>query len=195
MRSKTLSLFILASLFAVSAHAATYTVDADHTSVSFKIKHLFSKLQGRFNKFEGTIDYEPGKPESWKTAGSIEVTSIDTNEPKRDKHLLSADFFDAEKNPTIEFKSTGVKDTSGNSARLEGVLKMHGIEKPVVLDVDINGVGKDPWGNTRAAFTATTKINRKDFGMNWNQALDNGGILVGEEVEITLEIEAIEKTA
>ena len=139
------------------------------------------------------MDYEPGKSETWKTSGSIDVTSIDTNEAKRDKHLLSADFFEVEKYPTIEFRSTGVKDTSGNSARLEGLFKMHGVEKPVILNVEINGMGKDPWGNVRAAFTATTKINRKDFGMNWNQALDSGGLLVGEEIEIVLEIEAIEK--
>ena len=193
MRTQSLSLFVAFCLFAAPAHAATYAVDPEHSSVSFKIKHLFSKVQGSFNKFEGTLDYEPGKPETWKTGGTIDVNSIDTNEPKRDKHLLSADFFDAEKFPKIEFQSTAVKDTTGNTAALEGTLKMHGIEKPITLKVDINGVGKDPWGNTRAAFTATTKINRKDFGMNWNQALDNGGVLVGEEVEITLEIEAIEK--
>ncbi len=193
MRSKFLALFFAFCLATVPARAATYTVDPEHSSVTFKIKHLFSKVAGGFNKFEGTVDYEPGKPETWKTSGTIDVASIDTNESKRDKHLLTADFFDVEKYPQIEFRSTAVKDTTGNSATLDGVLKMHGIEKPVTLKVDVNGVGKDPWGNTRAAFTATTKLNRKDFDMNWNKALDNGGLLVGEEVEVTLEIEAIEK--
>ncbi len=193
MKFKTVVSLFLACFLAVSAHAATYTVDVDHTSVLFKTKHLFSKVQGRFNKFQGTVDYEPGKPELWKTGGSIDVTSIDTNVPERDKHLRSADFFDAEKYPTIEFKSTAVKNATDNGAKLEGLLKIHGVEKPVTLDVTINGVGKDPWGNTRAAFSAMTKINRKDFGINWNQALDNGGLLVGEEVEIILEIEAILK--
>ena len=193
MRFKTLSSFFIVFLFAVSAQAATYTVDVDHSSVSFKIKHLFSKVQGSFNKFEGTVDYEPGKPETWKTSGTIDVASIDTNEAKRDKHLLSADFFDVEKNPTIEFKSTGVKDATENGAKLEGVFKMHGVEKPIVIDVAINGVGKDPYGNTRVAFSATTKISRKDFGMNYNAPLDNGGVLLGDDVEISLEIEAIQK--
>ncbi len=193
MRFKTIGLLLLSCFVTISAQAATYTVDADHTSVSFKVKHLFSKVQGRFNKFQGTIDYESGKPETWKTGGLIEVASIDTNVPERDKHLRSADFFEADKYPTIEFKSTGVKSATENGAQLEGLLKMHGVEKPVVLDVTINGTGKDPWGNVRAAFTATTRINRKDFGMIWNQALDTGGLLVGEDVDIVLEIEAIQK--
>ena len=183
----------LGLVLAGPAQAATYAVDPEHSSVTFKIRHLFSNVKGQFNKFEGTVDYEPDKPELWTTSGRIEVTSIDTNESKRDQHLLSADFFDAAKNPTIEFQSTEVKGAMGNNAKLEGVLKMHGVEKPIVLDVTVNGVGKDPWGNVRAAFSATTKLNRKDFGMNWNQTLDNGGFLVGEEVEISLEIEAIQK--
>ena len=195
MRNKGLAVVLLLGSLAAPAYAATYKVDADHSSVEFKVKHLFSNVKGQFKKFEGTVDYEPGKPESWKAGGTVDVTSVDTNEPKRDKHLLSADFFEAEKNPTIEFKSTGVKDATATSAKLEGLFKMHGVEKPIVLDVTVNGVGKDPWGNTRAAFSASAKINRKDFGMNWNQALDNGGILVGEEVEISLEIEAIQKPA
>ena len=195
MRRVLLALFLLLGSPAVSAQAATYTVDPDHSSVSFKVKHLFSNVKGQFKKFEGTIDYEPGKPEAWKTSGTVDVATIDTNEAKRDKHLQSPDFFDVEKNPVIEFKSTGVKDATAEGAKLEGLLKMHGVEKPIVLDVTVNGVGKDPWGNVRAAFSATTKINRKDFGMNWNQALDNGGILVGENVEISLEIEAIQKQA
>ncbi len=193
MRFKIVGFLLVSCFLTVSAQAATYTVDVDHTSVSFKVKHLFSKAQGRFNKFQGTVNYEPGKPETWKTSGSIDVASIDTNVPERDKHLRSADFFDAEKYPAIEFKSTRVKNATENSVQLEGLLKMHGVEKPVVLDVTINGSGKDPWGNVRGAFTATTKINRKDFGMTWNQALDTGGFLVGEEVDIVLEIEAIQK--
>ena len=193
MRKKFVISLLFLGFFTVSAHAASYTVDPGHSSVSFKIKHLFSNVQGQFAKFEGVIDYDPAKPETWTTSGNINVTSINTNEPKRDKHLLSGDFFEAEKFPKIEFKSTGVKEVMPTSAKLEGLITICGTEKPVVLDVTINGVGKDPWGNTRASFTATTKINRKDFGINWNQALDNGGVLVGDEVSITLEIEAIQK--
>lgn len=171
--------------------AAVYRVDADHTTVSFKVRHLFSRVQGQFNKFEGTIDYEPGKPEAWKTSGTIDVSSLSTNVDKRDKHLKSADFFDAEKYPTITFKSTKVTGATESNAKLEGLLSIRGVEKPVVLDLEIHGVGNDPWGNTRAGFTATTKINRQDFGMKWNQTLDTGGVLVGDEVEITLEIEGV----
>ena len=193
MKNKFLAAVLLLGSFTVPVEASTYAVDQDHSSVTFKIKHLFSKVTGQFKKFEGTIDYEPGKPEMWKTGGTIDAASIDTNESKRDKHLQSADFFDVGKYPLIEFKSTAVMDATETSAKLEGLLKMHGVEKPIVLDVTVNGVGKDPWGNVRAAFSATAKVNRKDFGMNWNQALDNGGILLGETVEISLEIEAIQK--
>jgi polyisoprenoid-binding protein YceI len=190
---RVLSAIFTLILAASPAYAATYNVDVDHTTVSFKVKHLLSKTQGQFNKFEGTIEYEPGKPESWSAQGVIQVASLDTNVADRDKHLLSGDFFDAAQFPTIEFKTTSVKDATDTSAKVEGTLKLRGVEKPIVLDVAIAGVANDPWGNTRSAFTATTKINRKDFGMNWNQTLDKGGLLLGEEVEITLEIEGILK--
>ena len=191
---KKIFLAALAALFlSQAAWAATYSVDPDHSTVSFKVKHLLSKTQGQFKTFEGAFDFEAGKPETWSSSGTIQTASIDTNVAERDKHLKSPDFFEVEKFPAIEFRTTAVKDATDTSAKVEGVLKMHGIEKPVVLDVTIGGVAKDPWGNTRAAFTAVTKINRKDFGINWNKALDAGGVLVGEEVEIILEIEGIEK--
>ena len=183
------SVFFLCS----PAWAAMYEVDPAHSSVSFKIKHMLSKTQGNFNKFSGTIDYEPGKPETWKAAGTIDAASIDTNNDKRDAHLRSADFFEVEKYPAIEFQTTGVKDVTDTTAKIEGVLKMHGVEKPVTLNAEILGVGNDPWGNTRAAFSAVMKLNRKDFGIEWNQALDTGGFLLGEEVDVVLEIEAILK--
>ena len=184
---------VVAALSIGTAQAAVYEVDPAHSSVSFKIKHLLSKTQGNFNTFSGTIDYEPGKPEMWKAAGTIDTASIDTNNDKRDAHLRSADFFDVEKYSAIEFQTTGVKDVTDATAKIEGILKMHGVEKPVVLDAEILGVGDDPWGNTRAAFMATTKIKRSDFGIVWNQALNAGGFLLGEDVEIVLEVEAIKK--
>src|SRR3989344_8574923 len=188
--------FILFSLLGIlvfgnTAQAATYKVDPDHSTVSFKIRHLFSNVQGTFNKFEGTIDYEPWKPDTWKTSGTIDAASINTNVEQRDKHLRSTDFFEVEKYPTLVFKSGAVKEAAATTAKLEGVLTMHGVEKPVVLDVAIHGVGKDPWGNVRAGFTATTKINRKEFGLNWNETLETGQLLVGEEVMITIEAEGI----
>lgn len=177
---------------AAPAWAATYKIDQDHTTVSFKIRHLFSKVEGVFRDFAGTIDYEPDHPEQWKVEATIQAASIDTRVDKRDAHLRSKDFFDVEKYPAITFKSTGVTDATASHAKLNGLLTIHGVEKPVTLDVDIHGVGKDPWGNIRAGFTATTKINRKDFGVMWNQTLETGQLLVGEEVDITLEVEGIQ---
>ena len=183
-------------LFGTSASAATYKIDPDHTTVGFKIRHLLSNVQGRFNQFDGTFDYDPEKPDAWKAAATIQAASIDTNVASRDKHLRSADFFDVEKFPTLTFKSTGVTGVTATGAKLNGLLTLHGIEKPVVLDLEIHGVVKDPWGNVKAGFTATTKINRKDFGLTWNQALETGQFLVGDEASITLEVEGIlqEKT-
>jgi polyisoprenoid-binding protein YceI len=193
MKKKTLIAPLLALFLCSQAWAATFQVDPDHSSVSFKIRHLISKTQGQFNKFEGTIEFEAGKPETWAASGTIQTASIDTNNEKRDAHLKTADFFDAEKFPTIEFRTTGVKESTENTAKVEGVLKMHGVEKPILLDVTLGGTVKDPWGNERIAFSAKTTVNRKDFGMTYNQALDAGGLMLGEDVEIDLEIEGIKK--
>ena len=193
MKRFKLALFvILAIFFQVSpAWSAVYTVDKDHSSVTFKIKHLFSNVQGHFKDFQGTIEYDPEKPASWDTEGTIQVASIDTGVEQRDKHLKGADFFDVEKFPTISFEAKKVIADSKEKARIEGVIVMHGVEKPVILNVEIHGVGQDPWGNTRAGFTATTTLNRQDFGIVWNQALSTGGVLLGNEVLVTLEIEGI----
>ena len=180
-------------LLATPAWATTYAIDTDHTTVSFKVRHLFAKVEGTFRQFEGTIDYVPGHPEQWKTAATIQAASIDTRVEKRDTHLRSKDFFEVDTYPTIAFRSTEITDVQGTNAKLHGLLTIHGVEKPVVLDLEIHGEGKDPWGNVRSGFTATTKINRKEFGLNWNQALETGGVLVGDEVEITLEVEGLVK--
>jgi len=182
----SLSVFLSQPLF-----AATYAVDLDHTSVSFKIRHILSYVQGHFRQFEGSIVYEPGKPETWSAQGTIQAASIDTNVESRDKHLRSADFFDVEKYPTLSFKTTKVLEASETAAKLEGLMTLHGVEKPIILDVEIYGVAKDPWGNTRASFTITTSLNRKDYGLIWNKTLEAGQLLVGEEVKIALEVEGI----
>ncbi|MBI3251950.1 MAG: polyisoprenoid-binding protein [Candidatus Omnitrophica bacterium] len=176
-----------------AASAATFKVDPDHTTVSFKIRHLFSQVQGEFTEFEGAFDYDAAKPEAWKANGTIKAASINTRVPERDKHLRSADFFDAEKFPTITFKSAKFTDVTAEHAKMEGALAIHGVEKPVTLDVEIHGVGKDPWGNVRAGFTAKTTIDRRDFGLKWNEALETGKFLVGDEVVITLEVEGIQQ--
>lgn len=176
-----------------SVWAATYAVDKDHTTVGFKIRHLFSNVQGSFKDFSGAIEYEPGKPETWKVEAIVQAASIYTNQEMRDKHLRSPDFFDVEKYPTLTFKSTSVKSATPTTAKLEGLLTIHGVEKPAVLDLEVHGVGKDPWGNIRAGFTAKTRINRKDFGLTWNEVVESGAVLVGEEVDIVLEVEGIAK--
>ena len=178
---------------AQAAWATTYAIDKDHTTVAFKIRHLFSKVEGTFNDFEGTFDYVPGHPEQWKASTTIQAASIDTRVEPRDKHLRSADFFDVEHHPTITFTSTEATDVTPTSAKLHGLLSIRGVDKPVVLDLEIHGEGKDPWGNIRSGFTATTKINRKEFGLTWNQALETGQLLVGDDVEISLEVEGITK--
>ena len=190
MKGLKLHIFVLCSIFLLgpSALAATYKIDTDHTTVSFKIRHILTNVQGHFKQFEGSFDYDPDKPDTWKTEATIQTASIDTNVAPRDKHLRSPDFFDADQFKTITFKSTGVTDVTPTNAKLNGLLTIHGVQKPVTLNLDILGVAKDPWGNTIASFTATTKVKRKDFGLNWNKVLETGQFLVGEEVEITLEV-------
>ncbi len=184
-------LFAASFVLAGPVGAATYKIDPDHSTVGFKIRHLLSHVQGRFNQFEGSFGYDSEKPETWKANTTVQASSIDTNVAKRDVHLRSADFFDVEKFPTLTFVSTGITDVTESSAKLNGLLTLHGVEKPVTFELQIHGVIKDPWGNTRSAFTATTTVNRKDFGLTWNEALETGQLLVGEEGAITLEIEGI----
>lgn len=196
MKKVVLLFAILIFLTVSSTFAAEYKIDPNHSSISFKVRHLFSKVEGRFEKYEGSFTYEPDHPEVWKAQAVIQAHSIDTGVPDRDQHLKSPDFFDVEKYPTIEFTSTGVEEVTASQAKLNGIFKMHGVEKPVSFDIEIYGQAADPWGNTRLGATATSKINRKDFGLNWNKTVETGQLLVGEEVEITVEIEGIqEKTA
>ena len=179
--------------FGSAVWADTFKVDPDHTTVGFKIRHLLGNVNGSFDEFEGTIDFDPANLTLSKTSGTIQTASINTRVKERDKHLRSKDFFDAEKFPQIVFKSTKVLEATPAGGKLEGLLNIHGVEKPVILDVEIHGVANDPWGNTRAAFTATTKVNRQDFGLTWNQAVEAGKFLVGDEVIITIEAEGIKQ--
>jgi len=192
-RLLTAAAILTCALGVQPAWAATYTLDADHTAVSFKVRHLFSYVRGTFNQFEGTFEYEPGAPDTWKANAVIQADSIDTRVKERDKHLRSKDFFEVDKFPAITFVSTKVTDVTPEGAKLHGDLTIHGVTRPVVLDLAIHGAGKDPWGNVRSGFTATTAINRKDFGLTWNQALEAGKVLVGDEVEITIEVEGLLK--
>lgn len=188
----------LAALFAVAApavRAEIYEIDPVHSSVGFRIRHLVGKVPGRFTKFAGTISYEPGKPETWRAEARIDANSINTDNEKRDGHLKTPDFFDTAKCPEIVFKSTKVVAVKNGAAKLHGQLTMHCVTKPVILDLEIGGAAMDPWGNARAGFSAAGTLNRKDFGIVWNKILDSGGLMLGEDVAISLDIEAGAKPA
>jgi polyisoprenoid-binding protein YceI len=168
----------------------TLVVDKAHSEALFTVRHLITKVHGRFRDFEGIIHYDEEHPERSSVHVVIQAASIDTNEPDRDKHLRSADFFDVEKNPTMVFQGSRVVKTA-KGFDVAGTLTIHGISKAITLPIVFGGFAKDPWGNLRAGFEAEFTVNRKEFGLNWNAALETGGFLVGDEVRITLSIQAI----
>lgn len=171
----------------------TYTVDPSHSRLGFTVRHLgFSKVRGAFEQFEGTVHMQPGDLSTLEASAAVQTQSITTNDAKRDEHLRSEDFFEVETYPTITFESTDVRDVSGDTFTLVGEFTMHGVTKTIELDGELLGEGTDPWGGTRVAFEASTKLNRKEYGLNWNAVLESGGVLVSDSVEITLEIQAVE---
>lgn len=192
-----LNAFAVAVLMcAAPVFADTYTVDKSHSEATFKVRHMMSKVRGKFDDFSGTIKTDLKSAATSSVEFTIKTASIDTGTPDRDKHLRSADFFDAEKFPEITFKSTSIKPSGKkNVYSVTGNLTMHGVTKKVTLPVVYNGSGKDPWGNEKAGFTVNTKINRKDFGVSWNKALDNGSVLVSDDVEVEINIEAAKDKA
>jgi polyisoprenoid-binding protein YceI len=174
----------------------TWNIDTSHSNVGFTVRHMMMlKVHGRFGKWEGTITLDDADPTKSSVAVSIDVASVDTNEPKRDGHLRSPDFFDTEAFPKLTFASKRVKDLGGCKLEVVGDLSLHGVTKEVVLRAEQVGKGKDPWGNERVAFEATTSFSRSDFGLKWNQALETGGVLVSDKVEVTLEVQAIPAAA
>ena len=170
---------------------ATWSFDNAHSSIGFSVRHLMiSKVRGHFNQWEGTFDYDESDPTKSKLSVRIDAASIDTREEKRDAHLRSPDFFDVEKFPALTFASTRV-ERDGDDFVVSGDLTIHGVTRAVQLKVESLGATKDPWGGYRAGFSASTTINRKDFGLTWNAALETGGVVVGEKIEIAIEIEAV----
>jgi len=177
------------------ASASTWIIDPEHSNVGFKVRHLMvSNVRGNFEKFTGTVDLNDKDITKSRVEVTIDTNSINTNVQKRDTHLRSPDFFDVAKYPAMTFMSTRVAKAGGGKLKVTGNLTLHGITKEVTLDVEgPTGESKDPWGNTRKGATATTRINRKDFGLTWNKALETGGVVVGDDIAITLEIEMIKK--
>lgn len=170
----------------------TWNIDVDHSEVGFAVKHLMvSTVRGSFRKVTGSIVIDSRNIERSHVEAVIDASSIETRQAQRDAHLRSPDFFDVENFPDLRFRSTRVEQTSADTLRVVGDLTIRGITRPVTLEVEQAGRSKDPWGGERTGFSATTRINRADFGLTWNAALETGGFVVGDEVKITLEIEAI----
>jgi polyisoprenoid-binding protein YceI len=173
---------------------ATWNIDPSHSAIGFSVRHMVvSKTRGRFTRWSGQIRFDPENPSASSVEVNIDPASIDTADAQRDAHLRSSDFLDVEKHPGASFRSTNVADLGGDRYRISGDLSVHGVTRPVVLEATYEGSGKDPWGGERAGFLATTSIDRKDFGLEWNKALETGGLLVGEKVELTLEVEAVKQ--
>lgn len=179
---------------AVEAAPTTYAIDTGHSNVGFSVRHFFSKVPGSFKKFSGTLVYDAAKPAEASVKAEIDAASIDTRHEKRDGHLRSEDFFFVEKHPTLTFESTKVTPAGEGKFKVDGNLTMRGVTKPVTMDVTYLGGGEVGNGESRIGFEAVTKVNRKDFGINWNRTLDQGGLMLGDDVEIRIDIEAVHKS-
>ena len=179
-----------------STTSSTWTLDPAHTLVEFAAKHLMiTTVKGRFTGVSGTIHMDETDPTASSVEAVIDAASIDTRTDQRDAHLKSADFLEVARYPEITFRSTRVERAGDAHYRVTGDLTIHGVTRPVVLDVHDEGRTKDPWGGERAGFSATTRIDRRDFGLTWNQVIESGGVVVGNEIRITLEVEATKTAA
>jgi polyisoprenoid-binding protein YceI len=171
----------------------SWNIDNAHTLVQFAVRHMMlSKVRGQFEKYGGSVNLDEANPAATSLDVKIETASINTREPQRDGHLRSADFFDSEKYPVMEFKSKRVEVTGDTTAKLFGDLTIKDISKEVAMNVEYTGKAKSPWGTTSVGFTGATKINRKDWGLTWNKAIETGGVLVGDDIDITIELELVE---
>ena len=175
---------------ATTTTARTYKIDKSHSEAIFQVRHLVTRVRGRFSDFEGTIVLDEANPEQSSVEFTIQATSIDTNEPDRDKHLRSDDFFAVEQFKTITFKSRKITKRGGETFDVVGDLTIRGVTKEITLPVTHLGKAKDPWGNDKVGFETEITINRKDFGLKWNAPLETGGFLVGDEVKVSLSVQA-----
>lgn len=171
--------------------AGRYVIDASHTNVGFSAKHLMvSKVRGRFSDFDGAITIADAPLDS-SVQVSLQAASIDSRSEDRDGHLRSPDFLDVDQFPTLEFRSTAVRHTGGNTFEVDGELTIKDVTRPLSLDMEFEGVAQDPWGGHRIAFSAATEIDREDWGLTWNVALETGGVLVGKKIKLEIEGEAV----
>lgn len=192
MFKKSIVIALALVVTAGMTQAATWSFDKAHSSVGFSVRHLvISKTIGKFNDFEGVLEFDGENIASGKVELTVQMASVDTDDEKRDGHLKTGDFFDVEKYPTMTFKSTKISNVKGSSFQLVGSLTIKGVTKEVTFDCEFNGTLVDPWGNTRVGFSAETEINRQDFNVSFSKILDGGGLMVGDMVAISLEIEAI----
>ena len=177
----------------VSEYAGTWVIDPAHTQIGFVARHaMITKVRGTFDTFEGSLTLDPAAPANSRVTFSADLASVNTGVADRDGHLRSADFFDVENNKQMTFTSTAI-DVAGDSATMSGDLTIKGVTVPVSIAVELGGVTKDPFGNTRAGFEGTTTISRKDFGLTWNAPLEMGGWLVSDDIKIVLDIAAIKQ--
>jgi len=173
---------------------STWTIDQAHSLAEFSVRHMMvSTTRGQFQNIEGTLQLDESDLTNSKVDVTIDVASLTTRDEKRDEHLRSADFFDVANQPKITFKSTRIEKKKGDDYLVHGDLTIRGVTRPVVLEAEFNGFGTSPWGQSVAGFEADTEISRKDFGLEWNVALETGGVLVGDKVKIHLEVEAIKQ--
>ncbi|HYO15981.1 MAG TPA: YceI family protein [Thermoanaerobaculia bacterium] len=191
MNRKLFAAFTLATLVAIPSFAAdTYAVDASHSAVSFQVRHLVTNVRGRFNDFNGTINLDPANLEKSSVEFRVKAASIDTANEDRDKHLRAEDFFHVEKYPEITFKSTSIKKTGKDTYAVTGDFTMRGVTKRITLPVTYLGTARDPWGKDKAGFETATTLDRKEYGIVWNAAVDNGGVILGDDVKIAINLEA-----
>jgi len=195
LRRLSLGLLLLAAAASPLLAADTYAIDKNHSDVSFQIRHFASKVRGRFTDFTGTIQADTAKPETSSVEFAIKTSSVDTGNADRDNHLRTADFFDAAKYPDITFKSTKITPTGKDTFDVTGTLTMRGVAKTITIPVAYLGSAKDPGGNERASFELATKLNRKDYGINWNKALEAGGFMLSDDVDVTIALETVKKKA
>lgn len=169
-----------------------WNIDTTHSGIHFSVRHMvFAKVRGRFADWSGLVHLDPADPTGGRVEVAIEAASIDTGVTDRDAHLRSADFFDVERFPQIRFRSTRVEANDGGELRVHGALTIRDVTRDVVLEARVLGAGKDPWGNRRVAFQAEASLDRREFGLEWNQVLEAGGVLVGDRVDVEIEVQAV----